>query len=156
MISIILKKIIRIQKKNQKGATAVEFAIVLLLFITILFAIIEFGLLMFNQHIVTNAGREGARAGIVFGSDNDSHKIINIVELYGKNNIVSFGNKVFDVSILKLDDENGDEFLSKTDESFKVCKNSGDPLTIQVQYNYDFLFFPFNSNLSSLTNMRCE
>jgi len=50
---------------SQKGASAVEFALVLPLLMIITFGIIEFGLFMYNQQIITNASREGARAGIV-------------------------------------------------------------------------------------------
>ena len=48
-------------KTNQRGASAVEFAIVLPLLLTILLGIIEFGFL-FNQQIsLTQAARESAR-----------------------------------------------------------------------------------------------
>jgi len=49
----------------QKGAAAVEFALLLPVLVLITFGIIEFGLLMYNQQILTNASREGARAGVV-------------------------------------------------------------------------------------------
>ena len=55
-MSLIIKKLFQRKKENQRGATAVELAIVLILFLTIVFGIIEFGLLIYNQHIVTNAG----------------------------------------------------------------------------------------------------
>lgn len=42
-----------------------EFALVLPVLLLILFGIIEFGLVMFDQAVITNASREGARAGIV-------------------------------------------------------------------------------------------
>ena len=51
---------------SQKGASAVEFALVLPLLMLILFGIIEFGLLMYNKAMITNASREGARRGIVY------------------------------------------------------------------------------------------
>jgi Flp pilus assembly protein TadG len=51
--------------KNQKGGSLVEFAIVLPLLLIILFGIIELGLLLYNQAVLTNATREGARYGIV-------------------------------------------------------------------------------------------
>lgn len=50
---------------SQKGASAVEFALVLPLLMLITFGIIEFGLFMYNQQVITNSSREGARAGIV-------------------------------------------------------------------------------------------
>ena len=51
--------------KNQKGTTVVEFAIILPLLLLLIFGIIEFGLFLFNRHVITNAVREAARAGIV-------------------------------------------------------------------------------------------
>ena len=55
--------------KSQNGAAAVELGIILPLLILVLFGIIEFALLLFNQQIITNAAREGARAGIVSRGD---------------------------------------------------------------------------------------
>lgn len=49
----------------QKGAAAVEFALLLPVLMLITFGIIEFGLLVYNKQILTNASREGARAGVV-------------------------------------------------------------------------------------------
>lgn len=43
---------------SQKGASAVEFALVLPLLMLILFGIIEFSLLMYNKAMITNASRE--------------------------------------------------------------------------------------------------
>jgi hypothetical protein len=53
-----------LHKLGQKGAAAVEFAVVLPLLVLLLFGSIEFGLLLYNQEVITNASREGARAGI--------------------------------------------------------------------------------------------
>ena len=52
--------------KNNKGASAVEFALVLPILIVLLFGIVEFGLLMYNKAVITNASREGARDGHLF------------------------------------------------------------------------------------------
>jgi hypothetical protein len=51
--------------RNRKGASAVEFAIILLILLSLVFGIIEFSLYLFNKHVITWASREGARAGIV-------------------------------------------------------------------------------------------
>lgn len=47
--------------RDDAGATAVEFALVAVLLITIILGIVEFGLLMAHQNAVTSAAREGAR-----------------------------------------------------------------------------------------------
>ena len=53
--------------RNERGAVATEFALLLPVFLTILIGIIEFGMIMYGREIVTNATREGARAGITQG-----------------------------------------------------------------------------------------
>jgi Flp pilus assembly protein TadG len=55
------------RKLNERGAVAAEFAILLPVLLMILFGIIEFGMIMYGRELVTNAAREGARAGIVQG-----------------------------------------------------------------------------------------
>jgi Flp pilus assembly protein TadG len=52
-------------RMNERGASAVEFAILLPVLMLILFGTIEFGMVMYSREILTNASREGARAGIV-------------------------------------------------------------------------------------------
>ncbi|MGH7229998.1 MAG: TadE/TadG family type IV pilus assembly protein [Nitrospiraceae bacterium] len=53
------------ERHDERGAAAVEFAILLPVLMLILFGIIEFGLIMYSREVITNASREGARAGIV-------------------------------------------------------------------------------------------
>ena len=50
--------------KKQKGAQAVEFALVLPFMILIIFAVLDFFLIAYNKAVITNASREAARNGI--------------------------------------------------------------------------------------------
>ena len=52
----------RINRANNKGAAMVEFAIVALLLVTLVFGIIEFGLLIKDYLAINHAAREGARS----------------------------------------------------------------------------------------------
>jgi Flp pilus assembly protein TadG len=54
--------------RSQRGASAVEFAIMAPLFVAVLFAIVEFGLILYTQSMLTHASREGARFGVVYCS----------------------------------------------------------------------------------------
>src|SRR5512146_3002210 len=56
-------------ENREKGASAVEFALILPVLMAILFGIIEFGFILYDKAIVTNASREGARRGIVYRVD---------------------------------------------------------------------------------------
>ena len=88
--------------KNQRGAAAVEFAIVLPLLALILFGTIDFALLFYNKQVLTNASREGARSAIV--ADNwdslDENGVpdtidvpipINIIKAYCLNRLINLG-----------------------------------------------------------------
>jgi Flp pilus assembly protein TadG len=51
--------------KQQRGSATVEMAIVLPLLLLLVFGVAEFGIALYRQEVLTNASREGARAGIV-------------------------------------------------------------------------------------------
>jgi TadE-like protein len=130
---------------NQKGATAVEFAIVLSLLLTLIFGIIEFGLVMFNRQVITNAAREGARAGIIVRPARLSDDEIKAVVLnYSAQHLVTFG----------------DDVLTADDVVIPVrCLTFQCDLEVQVNYVYDFLFLsnigigPLNLRATTVMNM---
>ena len=137
------------QKNNQNGAAAVEFAIVLPLLVTLVFGIIEFSILFYNKAMITNASREGARAGIVYAYPNrmSDAEIESVVDTYCGNNLITFGSGTHTPSVTVT--RSGNE--------------TGDDLTVTVGYHYDFLVLPnFIStlmgglNLSAVTVMRME
>ena len=53
------------RKLNERGVAAAEFALLLPVLLMILLGTIEFGMIMYSRELITNASREGARAGIV-------------------------------------------------------------------------------------------
>jgi Flp pilus assembly protein TadG len=53
-----------LNKNNQTGATAVEFAVIAAILFVILFGILEFGFIFMQEHYVANAAREGVRVGV--------------------------------------------------------------------------------------------
>jgi len=56
---------LKLRLKNENGASAIEFALVLPLLIMILFSVFEFGILYNNYLAITHAAREGARLAAV-------------------------------------------------------------------------------------------
>ena len=71
---IKLEKVCRSSRKNRRGASAVEFAIVAPVFFLFIFGMIEFGRVVMVQQFLTNATREGARVGIL---DNSTTSEVN-------------------------------------------------------------------------------
>ena len=54
----------RLFRRDQSGAAAVEFALVVGLFVFILYGLISFGMILATKQRVTNAAAEGARAAV--------------------------------------------------------------------------------------------
>lgn len=55
------------QGDRQRGASIVEFAIILPLFVSLLFGVIDFGIALAQQINLQGAAREGARQGVTNG-----------------------------------------------------------------------------------------
>lgn len=112
--------------RSKRGASAVEFAIILPLLIVLVFGIIEFGAFLFNQQVITNASREGARRGIVSQSPRVTDgEIGSVVDSYCTNHLVTFGTA-----------NNPVTSVTRTGTSF------GDDLKVTITYNYSFLVIP--------------
>jgi len=56
-------------RSHQRGATLVEYALVVMIFWVLVFGIIEFGRLVFAYNSVASIAREGARYGIMHPDD---------------------------------------------------------------------------------------
>ncbi|MHA1221536.1 MAG: TadE/TadG family type IV pilus assembly protein [Candidatus Heimdallarchaeota archaeon] len=125
--------------RDQNGATAVEFALILPLLILLIFGIIEFGLLLYDQQILTNACREGARAGVVIRSPSrlSNPEIQTVVKNYAKKYLVTFGSDTLedaDIGLLTINNDST-TFNPATDR----CTSYGCDLKVAITYKYDFL-----------------
>jgi Flp pilus assembly protein TadG len=55
------------ERSGRRGQAVVEFALILPLFMLLLFAAVEFGRAYFELHLLANAAREGSRVGSLLG-----------------------------------------------------------------------------------------
>ncbi|HEY8891448.1 MAG TPA: TadE/TadG family type IV pilus assembly protein [Clostridium sp.] len=125
--------------KNEKGQSLVEFAILLPVLLLLLMGILEFGLMLNSYLTINNSAREGARLGIVEGSNPEIYELIKTISP-------------------NLDSENLEVNITPNDGSRK----SGDTITVEVVYNYK-VTIPIISNilgnvmvLKAQTSMRIE
>jgi Flp pilus assembly protein TadG len=137
--------------KSENGAAVVEFAVVVPLLLILVFGIIEFGILIYNKAMITNASREGAREGILFRDDRSGLEtdIQNTINTYLSDYLISFGTPTPPTWI--------------SDPADVTTLHSGDHLTITVEYDYDFLLVPGfietigpSLKLSAATTLRAE
>jgi len=61
----ILKRLTGCPRKREDGQSLVEFALIVPIFLLVLFAIVDFGMAFHAWITVTNSAREGARVGAV-------------------------------------------------------------------------------------------
>jgi len=150
------------QWKSDDGASAVEFAIVLPLLMLLLFGMIEFGLIIYNKQVITNASREGARYAIVqpictpscvpVGSPfpyatvsppppicHNECNVQKVVQDYCKDNLISFGIQPLPTIIVT-----GGTASPTTYTNICVPTPSPTPpadIEVQVSYSYNFLVY---------------
>lgn len=148
---------------SEKGAAVVEFAVILPLLLLIVFGIIEFGFLIYNKAMITNASREGARIGIVYlldrtatdlalpdGTTGTLNDLIDqTVDGYLSNYLISFGG--------------AGSHSTTTNPASAGTITQGDYLDVTVTYHYNFLVIPsFITDLTGgvdlvgTTTMRAE
>ena len=134
---------------DNKGVAAVEFAIVLPVLILLLIAISEFGILFYDKAVITNASREGARAGIVYRYPDPvtEAEIEQVVRAYCADYLITFATTLPSVSV----------------GAVWTGYEAGDTLTVRALYDYQFLVLPNfvtaltgGINLVASTVMRME
>ena len=69
------------KKNNERGSTLVEFAIGVTVFVTVMFAVLEFGRALWVHNALSDAARRGARYAVL-NSAGSSDQVKNIV-VYG-------------------------------------------------------------------------
>ena len=127
---------------DSEGIAALEFALILPFLLALIFGIIEFSFLMYDKQVITNASREGARYGIVLSDPRISYgEIEDVVNFYCANHLITFGAK-----------------SPPTVTPDRTGQDTGDNLTVRVQYFYQFLLFPkfINSRFSTGINLTAE
>lgn len=116
---------------SERGSVAVEFALLVPVLFLILFGIINFGVLMYNQAVITNAAREGARWAAIHTTATYGSGCTNAYSLapvdpcqtaysYAYQNLISFGGNYLLTAV----------YLPSADF------NSGTAQTVKVSYTY--------------------
>ena len=147
------------ENARERGAAAVEFAIVLPLLFVMLFGIVEFSVIMYDKALITSASREGARFGAVFQDPRPTCDQIDTgaVQAYQQGLVTFGGSKTITKKCFR-----GNTEITGTNP---VCSQMGDALAVQTTFTYNYLFIPrfvatlagrVSLPLRSTTIMRCE
>ncbi len=124
------RKMLRtISRKRERGTTLVEFAIGATVFFTVMFAIVEFGRMLYVHNALSDAARRGARYAVINTEANKEN--VKLMAVYGN---TSGGTQQPLVDHLTTD--NVLVTYSTAPNPFGVNKGT---VTVQIQ-NYDFNF----------------
>ena len=109
---------------KQIGAAAIEFALVLPLYLIVIDGVMELSILSYDQMIVLNAAREATRAGIILREPKmNTQAIAQVAQNYAEGYLLSL---------------KGDEYLTvnvnqSLDGSYQT------PLSVTVEFTYNSL-----------------
>jgi Flp pilus assembly protein TadG len=132
---------------RQRGAAAVEFALVLPLLLALVLGVVDLGLAVYTQSVLSNASREGARAGVVLALMRPSSQAISaVVQTYLSNSLGSVN-----------------KFGTLTFTPPSPCVDANGILTVQMTYSFKGFAMGAVANafnqplvLSAKTTMACE
>jgi Flp pilus assembly protein TadG len=133
LIGILLEVIMMNILKNEKGQSIVEFALLLPILILIIMAIIEFGLLLNTYLALNNASREGARIGIVGGTD---AQIQN--------------------TVLTTSPTLESRYISVVITPSQASRKAGDTLKVTVYYQYHTIIPIIGNIINNIVNLNAE
>lgn len=126
--------------ETQKGSVLVEFALILPVFLLLLFGVITFSVALYDKTVLTMATREGARAGVKFVPDRTDALIATAATAATlqacQDKLITFGpGMVCEVPAPVVQDN---------------------ILTVSASVNYSGLFFFPDLLITSQTSMRLE
>ena len=142
--------------RSRRGSEVIEFALILPLLMILVFGIIDFSIELYDKAVITNASREGARAGIVFRSPAVSGAALQPIVQAAVNNYCSTYLITFGAAATPVVTVPNPPPCTGADG----C--SGDELTVTVSYSYVFSVIPnfipsiTNPTLTATTVMRME
>lgn len=146
---------IRRRRRGERGASAVEFALILPIFLLLLFGIIDFGYMINRGSMINNAARDAAREASLNGTKAQ-------VETVAKDGTAQVGgapNVVVKVTCRKP--PVAPATVGATCGAYDTDKASGGTASVTIEYTHKMLtpvgmFFPGGFNLTRTAEMRIE
>jgi hypothetical protein len=135
---------------SETGAVSVEFAAIAVLLLTLIFGAIDFGLMLFNKQVITNAAREGARYGIVqrpLGERVTAAEVRARVLSYCQDNLVTGASDptgALETPFVYFEDADGNTVPDPNDPDDPNASNMRrGVIGVEVRYTYDFFVISY-------------
>jgi hypothetical protein len=153
--------------RSIRGQAIIEFALMLPLLLIIVLGIIEFGVLFYDKAVVTNASREGARAGMAFQTDSAGDywseadmrtKVRQTVNNYLQARLITFGP----IGTINIDPRRSGSIHLDGIHYGEYAPGIIGTIDVVVTYQHTYLVLPSilgwgrTANISAETIMRLE
>ena len=133
-------------RRGEKGQAAIEFLLVLPIFIIFFFLVVDLGMLMYNYVSISNAVREGTRYGAINCGDGSCTKDeVKTRVIQRSGGLLADPLDRPDVRVEWVDNDGVLPYYSR-----------GDSVVVKVNHPYDFLFFPGSIDVVSCADMSLE
>jgi Flp pilus assembly protein TadG len=133
-------KRVRASRRNDKGASVLEFGLVVLVFYAFVFGVMDFGRALYSYHFVSHAAREATRYAIVHGAQSADPATAYDIAQY----------------VRSLTPEGIDPNAITVSATWSPNNSPGSNVKVQVQDNFHFampLLLTTQLNLSSASQM---
>ena len=144
-----------LKTKQQQGQGMVEFALVAPILFFMLFAVMEGGWLLFHNHQVSNAAREGARFAVVNGEESGNDLTTEMVRERIEDRVTLFNPESINVTISC---ENPDGSGAVDEPCSPELMAPEQRVRVEVDYTHEtlvgFIFPRATIDLSSSSTMR--
>ncbi|WP_158590544.1 TadE/TadG family type IV pilus assembly protein [Noviherbaspirillum cavernae] len=118
---------------RQRGSQIVEFAFVLPVLVLMLLLIVDFGFLVYNKAVITNASREGARFGTVLTATPWTTASVAAVACnYARNSVINVSTGTRNANCTGT----ADPTIVVSNPNGNVPPHFNDPVTVTVTYAY--------------------
>ena len=129
-----------LRRRRESGTSVVEMAFVLPLLLLLVFAVGDFGIAFTRWNSLTNAVREGARAGVVFRAPCNAGTVTTDVQ----NTVASFAAS------------SGLEAAKIVTTVTNACGGTGTPLTVAATSPYDYVAMSALAGLAPTVNLKAR
>ncbi len=145
--------------RQRQGSSAVEFAIILPVFLLLTFGIVDFGHAWYMKQLMVNASREGARYGTRYQTDTSGNRVLPT-----SLNIQDYVKNTWGLSSMLPADSNPNVTLGGAAATeTNVANLTGEDLTVTVTARKNWLVIgklvpglASYIDISTKTDMKCE
>ncbi len=139
------------KRRDMRGATLIEFALVFLPLVMLIFGTIEFGRYFFVQHVLQFATREGVRLALVGrtlndGNGNPMSREASIIKVIDEKAAIAVPPSDVQISIYPINSDYSDP------TGWQGTQNAGNPgsyMRVKTRYTFQFLTPIFAAMLPS-------